>query len=340
MIKAGIFGVSGYAGAQLLWLLLNHKEVEVKFIAAYSSAGKEVTELYGSYRDVYKEKCLSFEEANAKIDEIDVLFTALPHGKSAETVALAYSKGVKVIDLGADFRIENEELYEFWYGTKFHDAKLMEHAVYGLPELKREKIKNAKIVANPGCYATASILGSYPLVKNGLVEEDLIIDAKSGTSGAGREGKVANLYCEVNETIKAYGVASHRHTAEIEQELGLEGKVCFTPHLIPMNRGILSVIYGRLKDGVSEEDVFNAYKNQYENEYFLRLCDGPTETRWVKGTNFCDIGIKVDMRTKKVIVMSVIDNLMKGAASQAVQNMNILFDLDEKAGLELIAMFP
>ena len=340
MIKAGIFGVSGYAGAQLLWLLLNHKEVEVKFIAAYSSAGKEVTELYGSYRDVYKEKCLSFEEANTKIDEIDVLFTALPHGKSAETVALAYSKGVKVIDLGADFRIENEELYEFWYGTKFHDAKLMEHAVYGLPELKREKIKNAKIVANPGCYATASILGSYPLVKNGLVEEDLIIDAKSGTSGAGREGKVANLYCEVNETIKAYGVASHRHTAEIEQELGLEGKVCFTPHLIPMNRGILSVIYGRLKDGVSEEDVFNAYKKQYENEYFVRLCDGPTETRWVKGTNFCDIGIKVDMRTKKVIVMSVIDNLMKGAASQAVQNMNILFDLDEKAGLELIAMFP
>ncbi len=340
MIRAGIYGVSGYAGAQLLWLLLNHKETEVKFVVAHSQAGKEVTELYGNFKSIYEEKCLNFEEANNKINEIDVLFTALPHGKSAETVELAYKNGVKVIDLGADFRIEDEELYEFWYGTKFHNPDLMKDAVYGLPELKREKIKEAKIIANPGCYATASILGSYPLVKNKLVEEDLIIDAKSGTSGAGRAEKIGNLYCEVNESIKAYGVASHRHTAEIEQELGLEGKVCFTPHLIPMNRGILSVIYGRLKDGVTEEEVIKAYKNQYGNEYFVRLLKEPTETRWVKGTNFCDISVKVDMRTKKVIVMSVIDNLMKGAASQAIQNMNILFDLDEKMGLELIAMFP
>ena len=345
MIKAGIIGVSGYAGAQLLLLLLQHRNVEVEFVAAHSKAGEEVVELYGNFKNIFNQKCCTFDEAYAQFDNIDVVFTALPHSKSASTVKLAFEKGIKVIDLGADFRLDNPEEYEKWYKVAFQNEELIKESVYGLPELRREAIKDKKIIANPGCYATASILASYPLVKEGLVEEDsIIIDAKSGTSGAGRSEKTANLYCEVNESIKAYAVASHRHTAEIEQELSLgaekEIKVLFTPHLIPMNRGILSVVYGKLKQGVTKADITNAFEKNYKGEYFIRLLDKAPETKWVKGTNFCDIGIEVDERTGRVIVMSVIDNLMKGAASQAVQNMNIIFGLDEKEGLEILAMFP
>lgn len=340
MIKAGIYGVSGYAGAQLLGLLLNHKEVEIEFIAAYSKAGEKISDLYGNFKGIYEEVCISFEEANAKMGNLDILFTALPHSKSASTVKLAFEKGVKVIDLGADFRLDNPSIYEDWYKTPFQNEELIAESVYGLPELKREKIAKSKLIANPGCYATASILGSYPLIKNNLIDGDLIIDAKSGTSGAGREAKMANLYCEVNETIKAYAIGEHRHTAEIEQELGMENKILFTPHLIPMNRGILSVIYAKLKAGVTEEEVRKAYSDAYEGEYFVKLVDGAPETRWVRGSNNCHIGIKIDKRTGRVVVMSVIDNLMKGAASQAVQNMNILFGLEEKTGLEILTMFP
>lgn len=345
MIKAGIIGVSGYAGAQLLLLLLGHKKVEVEFIGAHSKAGEDIHELYGNFKNVFEEKCCTFDEAYEKFDEIDVVFTALPHSKSAPTVKLASEKGVKIIDLGADFRLDDPEEYEKWYKVPFQNEELIEKSIYGLPEIKREEIKGCDIIANPGCYATASILGSYPLVKAGLVEEDsIIIDAKSGTSGAGRSEKMANLYCEVNESIKAYAVAGHRHTAEIEQELtrvaDSDIKLLFTPHLVPMNRGILSVIYAKLKAGVTKEQIAEAYKSVYGDEYFVRLLDKAPETKWVKGTNYCDIGFEVDERTGRVIAMSVIDNLMKGAASQAVQNMNLLFDYEEKEGLELLAMFP
>lgn len=345
MIKAGIIGVSGYAGAQLLVLLHQHKKVEIEFIAAHSKAGEEIVNLYGNFRNVFNQKCCNIEEAYKQFEKIDVLFIALPHSKSAPTVKLAHDNGIKVVDLGADFRLGNPEEYEKWYKVPFQNKELIEKSVYGLPELRREEIKNKRIIANPGCYATASILASYPLIAEGMVEEDsIIIDAKSGTSGAGRGEKMSNLYCEVNESIKAYGVASHRHTAEIEQELSSASekniKILFTPHLIPMNRGILSVVYAKLKNSINKEKVVEAFEKYYKNEYFIRLLDCNPETKWVKATNFCDIGIETDERTGRVIVMSVIDNLMKGAAGQAVQNMNIIFGFDEKEGLEILAMFP
>lgn len=345
MIRVGIVGVSGYAGAQLLHLLLQHKEVEVKFIAAHSKAGEEIGDLYGNFVGKFSQNCCTFQEAYEQFDEIDLVFTALPHGKSADAVKLAFDKGIKVIDLGADFRLDDAQEYEKWYKVPFQHEELINESVYALPEINREEIKDKKVIANPGCYATASILGTYPLIKEGLIEEDsIIIDAKSGTSGAGRSEKIGNLYCEVNESIKAYSVANHRHTAEIEQELTRVANdkinLLFTPHLVPMNRGILSVIYGKLKKGVTKEDIINAFEKNYKDEYFIRLLKTTPETRWVKGTNFCDIGIEVDERTGRVIVMSAIDNLMKGAASQAVQNMNLIFGLDEKEGLEILAMFP
>ncbi len=345
MIKVGIVGVSGYAGAQLLLLLLQHKKVEVAFVAAHSKAGEDIQNLYGNFAKMYEEKCLTFDEAYEKLDEIDVIFTALPHGKSAKTVKLAFEKDVKVIDLGADFRLDNREEYEKWYKVPFQNEELIDESVYGLPEIKRGEIKDKKIIANPGCYATASILGTYPLIKYGLVDEkSIIIDAKSGTSGAGRSEKMQNLYCEVNESIKAYALANHRHTSEIEQELTRVGKeeikILFTPHLVPMNRGILSVIYANLNEGIGKVEVKEAFEKTYKEEYFVRLLDTVPETKWVRGTNFCDINFEICSRTNRVIVMSVIDNLMKGAASQAVQNMNILFDFEEKEGLELLAMFP
>ena len=250
-------------------------------------------------------------------------------------------KKVKVIDLSADYRIKDVETYESWYGIKHASPEFIKEAVYGLCEINREDVKNARLIANPGCYPTCSILSIYPLAKAGLIDMDtLIIDAKSGTSGAGRGAKVQNLYCEVNESIKAYGVASHRHTPEIEEQLGYasSSKVLlnFTPHLIPMNRGILITAYASLKDGVSEEDVKNAY-DIYKDEYFVRvLKEGNVpEVRNVKCSNFVDVAYKVDPRTHRVIMMGAMDNLVKGAAGQAIQNMNIMFGLDEKTGLML-----
>ena len=250
-------------------------------------------------------------------------------------------KKVKVIDLSADYRIKDVETYESWYGIKHASPEFIEEAVYGLCEINREDVKNARLIANPGCYPTCSILSIYPLAKSGLIDMDtLIIDAKSGTSGAGRGAKVQNLYCEVNESIKAYGVASHRHTPEIEEQLGYasSSKVLlnFTPHLIPMNRGILITAYASLKEGVNEEDVKKAY-DIYKDEYFVRvLKEGNVpEVRNVKCSNFVDVAYKVDPRTHRVIMMGAMDNLVKGAAGQAIQNMNIMFGLDEKTGLML-----
>lgn len=250
-------------------------------------------------------------------------------------------KKVKVIDLSADYRIKDVETYESWYGIKHASPEFIKEAVYGLCEINREDVKNARLIANPGCYPTCSILSIYPLAKAGLIDMDtLIIDAKSGTSGAGRGAKVQNLYCEVNESIKAYGVASHRHTPEIEEQLGYvsSSKVLlnFTPHLIPMNRGILITAYASLKEGVSEEDVKKTY-DIYKDEYFVRvLKEGNVpEVRNVKCSNFVDVAYKVDPRTHRVIMMGAMDNLVKGAAGQAIQNMNIMFGLDEKTGLML-----
>ncbi len=345
MIKAGIIGATGYAGQQLVWFLNMHKEVEIKFMVSNSYAGQEFSGIYRNYKKFLDDKLIGVNEIESRLDDIDVLFMALPHGKSAPFVKLAMDKGIKAIDLGADFRLDSEEVYKDWYKVDYLHPEFIEDAVYGLPEIKREEVKGANLVANPGCYPTASILALAPLLKNDLVEIDsVIIDAKSGVSGAGRSAKIDTLFTECNESIKAYGVTNHRHTAEIEQELskisGEEIVLSFTPHLVPMNRGILSVTYSKLKKDISQEELYDIYNEFYKGEYFVRVIDELPETKLVKGTNFCDVAVRVDKRTKKVIAISAIDNLIKGAAGQAVQNMNLMFGLKEEEGLEILAMNP
>lgn len=345
MIKAGIVGATGYAGQQLYYILNKHKEVEIEFISAHSSVGICISELYGNYNSFIHQKCIDMNQAIEKLQNVDVVFLALPHGTAFDLVEEAYKKGVKVIDIGADYRIDDAKIYEEWYNVEHKNPELIKESIYGLCEINREKIKNSKIIANPGCYTTASILALHPLIKHGIIDnKKVIIDAASGTSGAGRSGKIDNLYCEVNENYKAYGVATHRHTPEIEQELtksgGEEVLISFTPHLVPMSRGILATCYGFLKEDVSEEKVKKIYELEYGNERFIRLLDVFPQTRWVKGTNLCDISFKIDKRTGRIVVISAIDNLVKGAAGQAVQNMNIIFGFDEVEGIDNLAMAP
>lgn len=343
MIKGAVIGATGYAGQQLVWFLNNHKYVEIKFLASHTYADEEFSKIYNNYTGIINNKCINMREVEERLEEIDVLFIALPHGKSFDIVQKALEKGVKVIDLGADFRLEDVECYEEWYKLEHKCPELLEEAIYGLVEIYRNEIKNKKLIANPGCYTTASILALYPLLKSKLIDTDsIIIDAKSGVSGAGRGLNTASLYAECNESIKAYGVAGHRHTPEIEQELskaaGEKILLNFTPHLVPMNRGILSTCYGKLKNNISQEEVYKIYEEFYKNDYFVRIVDTLPETRNVRGSNFCDIGIRVDKRTNRVIVVSAIDNLIKGAAGQAVQNMNLIFGLEEGEGINMPSM--
>ena len=345
MIHAGIIGSTGYAGEVLAGILLNHPEVEISFLCSHSYAGEAYNSLYGNYKKLINDKCISDKEAILNIKNIDVLFTALPSGKAIDFAKAAVSNNVKVIDIGSDFRLKTKELYKEWYKYDHNYTEALKDAVYGLPEINREEIKGKTIVANPGCYPTASTLALAPLVKNNLIDNtSIIIDAKSGVSGAGRNASTANLFVECNDSIKAYGVTTHRHTPEIEQNLSLlageDITLTFTPHLVPMNRGILSVCYGKLNSSMETEQLLDIYNNFYKNEYFVRVIDSIPETRWVKGSNFCDISVRVDKRTNRVIVVSAIDNLMKGAASQAVQNMNILFGLEETLAINTLPMFP
>lgn len=345
MIKAGIIGSTGYAGAELVRLLLAHPQAEIVWYGSRSYIDKEYASVYGNMFRLVDAVCMD-DDLNALADQADVIFTATPQGFCASVMSDDLLRRTKVIDLSADFRLKDVAVYEKWYGITHKSPSYIKEAVYGLCELYRDRIAGARLVANPGCYTTCSILTLYPLVRAGLVDpSSIIIDAKSGTSGAGRGAKVPNLFCEVNESIKAYGVATHRHTPEIEEQLsyaaGEEILLNFTPHLVPMNRGILATCYARLKDGVKEEDVQAAFERCYGGETFIRLrgSDLP-ETRWVKGSNYVDIGFRIDERTKRIIAVGAIDNLVKGAAGQAVQNMNILFGLDEKTGLELVPVFP
>lgn len=321
-------------------ILLTHSNVHIEWVSSRTYSDQEYSDVYKGYFTLLDQKCVD-ENLEKYLDNVDVVFFATPQGVCAKMVSEEVLKKVKVIDLSADYRIKDVETYESWYGIKHASPEFIQEAVYGLCEINREDVKNARLIANPGCYPTCSILSIYPLAKAGLIDMDtLIIDAKSGTSGAGRGAKVQNLYCEVNESIKAYGVASHRHTPEIEEQLGYvsSSKVLlnFTPHLIPMNRGILITAYASLKEGVSEEDVKKAY-DIYKDEYFVRvLKEGNVpEVRNVKCSNFVDVAYKVDPRTHRVIMMGAMDNLVKGAAGQAIQNMNIMFGLDEKTGLML-----
>ena len=347
MIKAGIIGATGYAGAELVRLLLGHKEVEIKWFGSRSYVGEQYSKIYGNTFKLVNEECLD-DNLEELCDEVDVIFTATPQGFLASHMNEKILSKVKVIDLSADFRIKDVATYEEWYKIEHKSPEFIKEAVYGLCEINREDIKGKRLVANPGCYTTCSILSIYPLIKEGLIDKDsIIIDAKSGTSGAGRGAKVNNLYCEVNESIKAYGVGTHRHTPEIEEQLGYACndtlKVIFTPHLVPMNRGILVTAYANLKDkNVSYETIRAAYEKYYKDEYFIRILDKDVcpETRWVEGSNYFDVNFKIEPRTGRVIMMGAIDNLVKGAAGQAVQNMNILFGFKENEGLQIVPMFP
>lgn len=339
MIKAGIIGATGYAGQQLASLLVNHPEAEIKFVSSNSYAGQLFSDIYPQFYKILDMPLLSTEEAKAAMSDVDVVFTALPNGLVFELAQLALEKGIKIIDFSADFRLDDPEVYEEWYKTEHTAKDLISKQVYGLAELWRDKIKGADLIANPGCYTTASILAISALLReDGLVDTDhIIIDAKSGITGSGRKKDISLLYAEAGESVKAYGIAHHRHTPEIEQELskvaGKEIQVQFTPHLMPMKRGILATIYVDLKKDVTEDDLYAIYEKYYGDENFIRIRRGMCETRFVVGTNFCDISVRVDQRTHRAIITSCIDNMVKGAAGQAVQNMNAAFGLEETAGL-------
>ena len=351
MVKVGIIGATGYAGNELVRLLMGHKDVEIMWYGSRSYIDKKYAEVYQNMFEIVEDTCLddNMEELASKVD---VIFTATPQGFLAGVLTEEILSRVKIIDLSADFRIKDVKTYEKWYKIEHKSPQFIEEAVYGLCEINRDKVKGARLIANPGCYTTCSILTAYPLVKEGLIDPDtLIIDAKSGTSGAGRGAKLPNLFCEVNENMKAYGVTNHRHTPEIEEQLGYAaGKeivVNFTPHLVPMTRGILATEYATLNkkaDGTlpTYEEVKAVYDKYYKNEKFVRVLEKDIcpETKWVEGSNYVDVNFKIDERTGRIVMMGALDNLVKGAAGQAVQNMNLLFGFDEAEGLNLVPMFP
>ena len=346
MIKAGIIGATGYAGGELARLLLQREDVQILWYGSRSYVGQKYASVYPNLFQILEDSCQD-DSLKELADRADVVFTATPQGFCASIIEEEILSKVKVIDLSADFRIKDQEVYEKWYKLEHKSPQFLGEAVYGLPEVNREKIREARLIANPGCFPTCSFLAVYPLVKEGLVDPNtLIIDAKSGTSGAGRGAKMDNLYCEVNESIKAYGVGTHRHTPEIEEQLsyaaGKPVTISFTPHLVPMNRGILVTAYASLNGKVTEEEARAAYEKYYRDEYFVRLLEpgAVPQTRWVEGSNFADVNFKIDPRTGRVVMMGAIDNMVKGAAGQAVQNMNLMFGLPEETGLKQIPMFP
>lgn len=346
MIKAGIIGSTGYAGQEIVRLLMGHKDAEIVWYGSRSYIDKKYYEVFGNMFQIVDAKCMD-DNMEELAQKADVIFTATPQGLCASLVNESILEKTKIIDLSADFRIKDVSVYEKWYGIEHKSPQFIDEAVYGLCEINREKIKGARLIANPGCYTTCSILSFYPLMKEGLIDpKSVIIDAKSGTSGAGRGAKVNNLFCEVNENIKAYGVLTHRHTPEIEEQLGYAAgedvTIIFTPHLVPMNRGILVTGYANLTKDVSYDEVRAAYDKYYAKERFVRVLDKDVcpETRWVEGSNYVDVNFKLDPRTNRVVVMGALDNIVKGAAGQAIQNMNLAFGLPETEGLELAPMFP
>ncbi len=344
-IRVGIVGASGYTGAELARLLGRMEEVEIAVATSRQYAGKPLAAAFPHLRHIVDITC-----EDPATDELagraDLFFTAVPHQTAMEIVPQLLAAGRKVVDLSADFRIRQAAVYEQWYQP--HSApELLAEAVYGLPEIHRERIRAARLVANPGCYPTSVILGLAPLLKNSLIDPaSIIVDSKSGTSGAGRGAKVGTLFCEVTDGFRAYNVCKHRHTPEMEQELGgLAGGavvLSFSPHLLPMSRGILSTLYATLRGAMELEAVYELYRDFYRDEPFVRICEPGIlpATQYVRGSNFCDIGFQVDPRTGRVVVVSTIDNLVKGAAGQAVQNMNLMCGLPETSGLAVVPLFP
>lgn len=345
MIRVAVAGASGYTGAELLRLLALHPEVEICSVTSRQHEGLPINRVFPSLSGFCDLTCEPLD-VDAIAARVDLVFTALPHKSAMDVVPGFLKAGCRVVDLSADYRLHDQAIYEQWYQAHT-SPELLGEAVYGLPELHRQRISAARLIANPGCYPTSVALGLAPLLRYALInEQSLIIDSKSGTSGAGRGLKEGSLYCEVNEGFKAYGVANHRHTPEIEQELSLlAGKpviISFTPHLLPVNRGILSTCYASLVGPSSTSKLLKTYQEFYANERFVRLLpEGELPNiAMVRGTNFCDIGLVVDPRTGRVVIVSVIDNLVKGAAGQAVQNMNLMCALDENLGLGIVPLFP
>lgn len=351
MIRAGIIGATGYAGAELVRILSAHREAEIVWYGSKSYIDQKYADIYRNLFQIVEDRCLD-DNIEELARQVDVIFTATPQGYLASILNEGILRETKIVDLSADYRIKDVAVYEKWYGISHKSPQYIQEAVYGLCEVNREDVKRARLVANPGCYTTCSILTAYPLVKMGLIDPDtLIIDAKSGVSGAGRGAKTANLFCEVNESMKAYGVTDHRHTPEIEEQLGYAAGrpvvVNFTPHLVPMNRGILVTAYASLVRGAegslpTAPQVRAAYDSCYGRETFVRVLPENVcpETRWVEGSNYVDIGFRIDERTGRVVMMGALDNLVKGAAGQAVQNMNLMFGLPETEGLMMVPVFP
>lgn len=345
-VKVSILGATGYTGVELVRILKSHPKVEIISLTSQSYTGKHFYEVYPHFYGLLDSICED-EKIEEIIEASHCIFTALPHGHAMNIAKEIFKKGKVLIDLGADFRIKDYRIYEEWYKVEHTARDLLPSAVYGLCEIYRDKIKNSKIIANPGCYPTSIILSLAPLLEENLIEEEnIIVDSKSGVSGAGRSLSLSTHFCEVNESIKAYSIPNHRHIPEIEQELSFiakrEVRISFTPHLIPINRGILSTIYGKLKKILSYEEIFDLYKNFYKNEKFIRIF--PKEilpnTKNVIGTNFCDIGFVLDRRTNRIIIISVLDNLIKGASGQAIQNMNIILGFEEDEALKNISFYP
>lgn len=351
MVKITIIGASGYAGAELIRILANHPHCEFAHLVAKGSQNKTLGEIFPSLGYATGLQNIVVEDVDGAddftfVDDADVVFTALPHGASQPFVRRCAEKGIKVIDLGADFRFRDVDVYEQWYGRHTY-PEMCKDTVYGMVELHREQIKGQQVIANPGCYVTGATLAMYPLVKEGLVDlSTLIFDSKSGVSGAGRGLKEGSLYGECSESIKPYGVAGHRHTPEIEQNLseaaGKELVINFTPHLTPMNRGILTTAYATLNEKGRKTDLAAVFEKYYGDEHFIRLLSQGKmpETKWIQGTNFVVLGFAVDPRTHRVIVCTVLDNLVKGAAGQAVQNMNLMCGFEETEGLSMLPVYP
>lgn len=346
MIKVGIIGSTGYAGGELVRLLINREDVEICWYGSRSYVDEAYASVYQNFFQIVDAKCMD-DNMKELAEQVDVIFTATPQGLCASLVTEEILSKVKIIDLSADFRLKNVSVYEKWYKMEHKSPQFLKEAVYGLCEINREDVKAARLVANPGCYTTCSILTLYPAVKEGLIDiSTIIIDAKSGVSGAGRGAKVDNLYCEVNENMKAYAVAGHRHTPEIEEQLGYAAgeSICltFTPHLAPMNRGILVTAYADMVQDWTYEEIKAVYDKYYGEETFVRVLEKDVfpQTKWVEGSNYVDVNFKIDTRTNRIVFMGALDNVVKGAAGQAVQNMNLMFGLEETKGLKNAPMFP
>ena len=341
-MKVGVLGATGYTGQELVRLLQRHEEVSDLYLSSSSVAGEDYDSVYPHWLG---QNVGILQDEN--VPDLDVLFCALPHGLTAARTSTFLSRNIKVIDLGADFRLNSAQVYEEWYKIKHPASELLKDAVYGLPELYREQIRGQSLIANPGCYPTATLLALVPLLRNNLLQTGyLIIDAKSGVSGAGRGVSLGTHYSEVNENFKAYGVASHRHTPEIEQELsraaGQPLTVNFTPHLVPMTRGMLVTIYAAVREGVKEEDLRRCWLEQYKDEEFVHLLPPGTwpQTKFSSGSNNAFLQLTVDQRTGNVVLIATIDNLIKGAAGQAVQNMNLVMGWPEGQGITGTALWP